>query len=75
MKPADVPTLDALSRQWTLAAAGACLLPLLVQLPTTLAFGIGATGVVLALASWRRPLHGLLRALMALALFAAVMSG
>ncbi|WP_299341742.1 DUF3488 and transglutaminase-like domain-containing protein [uncultured Pseudoxanthomonas sp.] len=74
MKPADAPTLDALSRQWTLAAAGACLLPLLVQLPTTLAFGIGATGVVLALASWRRPLHGLLRALMALALFAAVMS-
>ena len=74
MKPTDAPTLDRLSRQWTLAAAGACLLPLLLQLLPMLAFGIGATGVVLALASWRRPLPGLLRALLALALVAAVMS-
>jgi len=49
-------------------------MPLLIQLPPVLAFGIGATGVVLAVASWRRPLPGLLRALMALALVAAVMS-
>ena len=74
MTSADVPTLDPLSRQWTLAAAGACLLPLLIQLPTMLAPGIGATGAVLATASWRRPLPSLLRALLALALVAAVMS-
>ena len=74
MTSPDVPTLDRLSRRWTLAAAGACLLPLLLQLPPMLAFGIGATGVLLAWASWRRPLPGLLRALLVLALIAAVMS-
>jgi transglutaminase-like putative cysteine protease len=74
MTSADAPTLDRLSRRWTLAAAGACLLPLLLQLPPMLAAGIGATGVLLAWASWRRPLPGLLRALLVLALIAAVMS-
>ncbi|MBD9477929.1 DUF3488 and transglutaminase-like domain-containing protein [Pseudoxanthomonas sp. PXM02] len=74
MTPADVPALDALSRRWTLAATGTCLLPLLLQLPSMLAFGIGLTGVLLAWASWRRPLPGLLRALLALALIVAVMS-
>ncbi|WP_334177911.1 DUF3488 and transglutaminase-like domain-containing protein [Pseudoxanthomonas sp.] len=70
----DAPTLDATSRRWTLVAAGACLLALLIQLPALLATGIGVIGLVLAWASWRRPLPGLLRALLALALIAAVMS-
>lgn len=70
----DAPTLDSRSRRWTLAAAGACLVALLVQLPPMLATGIGVTGVLLAFASWRRPLPGLLRALLAIALVAAVMS-
>ncbi len=74
MTSADTPTLDSLSRRWTLAAAGACLLPLLLQLPAMLAFGIGATGLLLTWASWRRPLPGLLRALLALALIVAVLS-
>lgn len=70
----DVPTLDSLSRRWTLTAAAVCLLALLIQLPPMLASGIGITGVLLAWASWRRPLPGLLRGLLALALVAAVMS-
>lgn len=74
MKNADAPTLDARSRRWTLAATGACLLALLVQLPPALAMGIGATAVLMAFASWRRPLPGVLRLLLALALVAAVMS-
>lgn len=74
MKPPDAPTLDTLSRRWTLAATGACLLALLIKLPPMLASGIGVTGVVLSLASWRRPLPGLLRALLVIALVAAVMS-
>jgi protein-glutamine gamma-glutamyltransferase len=74
MTSADTPTLDSLSRRWTLAAAGACLLPLLLQLPAMLAFGIGTAGLLLTWASWRRPLPGLLRALLALALIVAVLS-
>ena len=66
--------LDSLSRWWTLAAVAACLLPLLLQLPPLLASGVGATGVLLSWASWRRPLPGLLRAMLALALIAAVFS-
>ena len=74
MTSTDTPELDGLSRRWTLAATGACLLPLLFQLPAMLAFGIGTTGLLLTGASWRRPLPGLLRAMLALALIAAVLS-
>ncbi len=74
MTSTDTPALDGLSRRWTLAATGACLLPLLFQLPAMLAFGIGTTGLLLTGASWRRPLPGLLRAMLALALIAAVLS-
>ncbi len=76
-KPATAVTLDPGSRRWTLAAAGACLLPLLLQLPVPLALLIGATGAVVIALSWRTPLHSLLRLLIAFALLAAVfgMSG
>jgi transglutaminase-like putative cysteine protease len=73
-KHADAIALDTGSRLWTLATAAACLLTLLIQLPPLLALGLGATGLVMAAASWQRPLPTLLRALLALAMLAAVVS-
>ena len=67
-------TLDPASRRWTLATAGVCLLALLIHLPPTLAASLGATGLMLAFASWKRPLPALLRALLAIAMVAAVMA-
>ena len=67
-------TLDPQSRVWSLAAAAACLLPLLLQLPPQLGIGIGITGALAAGASWRRPLPALLRLLLALTLIGAVLA-
>ena len=51
MPHADVALIpDRDSRLWTLASAALCLLALLVQLPTALALGLGATGLVLTAA-------------------------
>jgi transglutaminase-like putative cysteine protease len=66
--------VDPQSRAWTLAATGGCLLPLLLQLPQSLGFGIGASALVVAALSWRRPMPGWLRQLLALALAGAVLS-
>jgi len=66
--------LDPRSRVWTLLAAAACLLPLLLQLPATLAAGIAATGVAVTAFSWRRPLPAWTRVALALALLAAVLA-
>ena len=66
--------LDAASRRWTLFAAGACLLPLLLVLPPQIAAGIAATALVVALLSWKRPLPGWVRLLLALAVVGAVLS-
>ena len=66
--------LDPHARGWTLAAAGACVLPLLLQLPPALALGIGATGAAIATLSWRRVPPGWLRLLVALALAGAVLA-
>lgn len=74
MTSAERTPLDPGSRRWTLATAGACLLALLIHLPAALAWGLGAAGVALAFASWRRPLPGLLRLLLAIAMVAAVLS-
>lgn len=68
------PLLDASSRHWALAAAGSCLLPLLLQLPGTLALGIGIVAVVVALLSWRRVMPAWLRLLLVLGLVGAVLS-
>ena len=68
------PRLDRQSRAWMLLAAGACVLPLLLQLPTSLALGIGIAAVLVAAGSWRRPLPGWLRLLLALALVGAVLA-
>lgn len=69
--------LDHGSRAWTLAAGAACLLPLLLQLPGALGTLIGVAAVLVAALSWRRPLHVVLRVLVALAVLGAVvgMSG
>ena len=66
--------LDPQSRLWTLVAAAACLLPLLLQLPPMLAGGIAVAGVLVAAASWRRPLPVVVRLLLAAALIGAVLA-
>ena len=67
------PPLDASSRRWSLAAAGACLLPLLLQLPGNVAAGVGGLGVLAALVSWRTRLPAWPRPLLALALLGLVL--
>jgi transglutaminase-like putative cysteine protease len=71
---ASGPVLDASSRGWAWLAAGACLLPLLLQLPGGLGLAIGAAAVLVGLVSWRHRLPGWARLLLALALVAAVLS-
>ncbi len=66
--------LDRASRGWALAAAAACLLPLLPQLPLPLASASVAAGLLVAVASWRRPLPAWLRIGLALCLVGAVMA-
>ncbi|MEO6263461.1 MAG: DUF3488 domain-containing protein, partial [Luteimonas sp.] len=72
--PTPALALDPQSRGWSLAAAAMCLLPLLLQLPPRLGIGIGIVGMLVAVASWRRPLPGWLRLLLALALIGAVLA-
>ncbi|MDQ3288950.1 MAG: DUF3488 and transglutaminase-like domain-containing protein [Pseudomonadota bacterium] len=67
------PPLDSGSRRWVLAAGAACLLPLLLQLPPSLAATIGASAVLVAWLSWRRQLPAVLRLLLALGLIGAVL--
>ncbi|MBW3550608.1 MAG: DUF3488 and transglutaminase-like domain-containing protein [Proteobacteria bacterium] len=67
-------SLDPTSRRWALAAAGACVLPLLLQLPPALSGVILATALTVTALAWRRPLPGWLRLLVALALVGIVLS-
>src|SRR5699024_9063108 len=62
------PVLDLSSQRWSLMAAGACLLPLLLQLPGNVATGITGLGLLALLLSWRRRLPAWPRPLLALAL-------
>jgi len=66
------PLLDAGSRAWTLAAAGVCLTPLLLQLPLSVALGSAALAVVTAALSWRKPMPVLLRFVLAIAILLTV---
>lgn len=68
------PPLDGASRRWVLAAAAACLVPLLLQLPPSLAGVLLATAVAVTTLSWRRPLPGWVRLLLTLALVGAVLT-
>ncbi|HEX2595151.1 MAG TPA: DUF3488 domain-containing protein, partial [Luteimonas sp.] len=70
---APSPRLDPQSRAWTLAAAGLCLLPLLLQLPALLGVGVGVTALLVAAVSWRRPLHAVVRVLLAVILAIVVL--
>lgn len=71
MPRTDSPPLDRSSRAWTLAAAGACLLPLLLQLPGRIALGIAIAGASTTVLSWRRPMPAMLRLPLALAVIGA----
>ena len=65
-------TLAPAARATALLAAGLTLLPLLLQLPTTLALACAAVGALVAAAAWRRPLPASLRLLLAIAMLAGV---
>lgn len=74
MQAADPVPLDASSRRWALAAAATCLLPLLPQLPASVAAGCIGIGVLVAIVSGRRPLPGWIRTLLALCLIGGVLA-
>ncbi len=73
-RAAASPALDPRSRLWTLAAAATCLLPLLLQLPTTMALAIAALGIAIAATTWRHRLPAWLRLLLAAALVGYVLA-
>lgn len=66
--------LDAASRRWALSAMAACLLPLLLQLPMEIALAVAGLAVSIAGLSWRRPLPGWLRFLLAMAVILLVLA-
>jgi len=68
----DVPAISASPRAWVLATAGLCLATLLVQLPSSVSLPIALIAVVIAVLSWRKPLHALLRLLLALSMLGVV---
>lgn len=73
MAKATSPALDVRSRAWVLLSAGICLLPLLLQLPVSIALAIAACAIAMVAVSWRRPLHGLLRLVVSVAVIAIVL--
>ena len=66
--------LDPASRVFVLLAGAACLLPLLLQLPRTLAAEVAVAALAIAVGAWRRPLAGWVRVVLAIALTAAVLA-
>ena len=56
--------MTPIARGHVLLAAAACLLPLLLQLPLALGLGYGLGALVVAAASWRKPLPFWLRLLL-----------
>ena len=78
MADAVSPRMATATRAHVLAAAAACLLPLLLQLPTVLGVGFGVGALAVAAAAGRAPLPALLRLLLggcALLAVAAVAPG
>src|SRR3546814_12182943 len=73
-KASTSTALDPRTRLWALVAAGACLLPLLLQLPPVMGAVIAALGVVIAAATRRHRLPAWLRLLLAAALVGYVMA-
>ncbi len=60
-KPPRSPLMEPRSRHLVLLASAVCLLPLLLQLPTSLGVGFGISALLISAASWRRPLPAVLR--------------
>ena len=72
--PTPAPPLPARDRAWVLVATGLCLLPLLLQLPAWLGPAFGGLALVVAAASWKRPLPAALRLVIGLGVMIAVLS-
>ena len=70
----ESPMLDRASRAWSLLAATACVLPLLLQLPWRIAAGVPVAGLVAIAVSWHRRAPAWLRMLLALSLVGLVMA-
>ena len=68
------PPLDAATRGWCYAAAAACLLPLLLELPRANAIAIAACALAVGALSWRGPLPWWLRMPLAAGVFGAVIA-
>ena len=73
-EPARSLPLDPQARAWTLAAAAACLLPLLLQLPGPLAVALAAVSAVVGALSWWHRLPAPLRLALSLAVVALVLA-
>jgi protein-glutamine gamma-glutamyltransferase len=69
-----LPPLDPIARRWTLAAAAACLLPLLMQVPPLLGVGIGAVAIAIPLLVRDGRAPGWLRFVLIAALMGTVMT-
>ena len=73
--PARGPTLTPALRRAVVAAVLAAALPLLLHLPQTVAFGIGAVALVSAWSALRKPLPLALRLLLVVVITGAVLVG
>ncbi|GAB3743058.1 transglutaminase TgpA family protein [Lysobacter olei] len=65
--------LDPTSRHWAFAAGGTSLVPMLLQLPGTIAATVAVCAIAVAALAWRQPAHGLIRVLLALSLVGTVL--
>ena len=70
---AEAMALDARSRHGAVLAGAACLLPLLLLLPPTIAGALAATTLATALLAWRKPVPQGVRVILAVALIALVL--
>lgn len=64
--------LDATTRMLVLLAGGACMAPILLQMPGTLAIIVALAGAAISFVAWRQPLSAWVRVLIAMALAVAV---
>jgi protein-glutamine gamma-glutamyltransferase len=71
---ADASSLEPIARRWTLVAAAACLLPLLLQVPPMLALGIGAVAVAVPTLAREGRAPTWLRLILIVALIGTVMT-
>ena len=67
MSPPSPDQLGTAGRRRVLLAAGACVLPLLLQLPVTSAIAIAGIGAIVASLASRGAVAGWLRGLLAIA--------